>query len=125
MSGRHRISNTKRAWKQRAQRLADDLERSEQAREVLMEGRDRLLEDVRRLSGTLSRLQRELGTESPTVPVQVAASSGPVHLLKPPETGQIPVQGPGGKRMTVSVQGTVSRPSAGRSAGHRPTWATG
>lgn len=123
--GRHKIRNTKRAWRERAQQLAGDLAQSEQAREALLVGRNELLEEVRRLSRLLGTLQRELGTESETVPVQVAASSGPVHLLKPPETGQIPVQGPGGKRMTVPVQGAVSRPSQARSASHRPTWATG
>jgi len=123
--GRHRISNTKRAWKQRAQRLADDLERSEEAREALLKVRNVLLEDVRRLTRSLVTLQRELGTEAPTIPVQVAATSGPVHLLKPPETGQIPVQGPNGIRGSLPVHGTVSRPSQAHSQRHRPTWATG
>jgi hypothetical protein len=122
---RHKIQNTKKAWRERAQRLAEDLARSEEAREQLIKGRDRLLEEVRVLSRSLSGLQAELGTEFPTIPVQVAASSGPVHLLRPPQTGRIPLQAPDGKRMDVPVRGAVSRPSAGRKASHRPTWATG
>lgn len=122
---RHKIKNTKKAWRERARTLADDLARSEEAREQLIKGRDRLLDEVRVLSRALSGLQRELGTECPTVPVQVAASSGPVHLLKPPQTGLIPLQGPDGTRIGTVPVASPSRPPAGRTAGHRPTWATG
>jgi len=125
MSGRHKIRNTKRAWRQRAEQLAEDLTRSEQAREALLTGRNQLLEEVRRLSMVLGSLQKELGTEDQTVQVQVAASSGPVHLLKPPETGSIPLQRPDGKWMAVPVPERAPRPSQGRSRGQRPTWATG
>lgn len=123
--GRHKIRNTKRGWKDRAERLSVDLARSEEARLKLMDARNTLLEQVRTLSGQLYRLQTELGTEAPTVSVRLTASPGPVYLLKPPQTGEIPLQGPHGERLAVPVHGTVSRPSQGRSRTHRPSWATG
>jgi len=123
--GRHRIRNTKRGWKTRSERLAADLARSEEARLTLLAARNALLEQVQTLSSQLYRLQTELGTETPTIPVNLTASSGPVYLLKPPQTGEIPLQGPHGERLVAQVHGTVSRPSRGHSRAHRPSWAAG
>jgi hypothetical protein len=125
MSGRHKVPRTKRAIRARAEQLAEDLSRSEATREALLEARDRLLGEVRDLAGKLYRLQVELGSEATTAPVPLVDQVRPVAVLRPPQTGLVPLQGPDGKRMAVQVGRPVSRPSPGLSAGHKPYWATG
>lgn len=125
MRGRHRPPRRKAEWKKRAETLAADLSRSEEAREGLARARNRLLEDVRKLSGQLARLQRELGSEEITAPVELVHRGRMVAALKPPETGLIPVQRPDGTRFVVPVGDAGVRRSQGRTGKPGPSWATG
>lgn len=115
MRGRHRPPRKKAEWKNRAETLAADLDRSEESRVQLLAARDRLLDEVRNLAGKLYRLQVELGSEASTLPV-------PVPVLRAPEAGFVPLQRPDGIRVAVQVGRSGDHPSPGRS---RPTWATG
>lgn len=92
---------------------------------MLMEGRDVLMEQVRLLTARLEHLQRELGSETQTIPVQLVDPSRPISALKPPDTGRIPLQGPDGERLSVQVRGKIRMPRQGVTAGNRPTWVTG
>lgn len=125
MSGRHKVPRRKKAILARAERLAEDLARSEETREALLEARNRLMGEVRNLAGKLYRLQVELGSEATTAPVPVVDHFRPAAVLKPPQTGLVPLQGPDGKRMAVQVGRPVSRPSPGSSEPRRPSWSLG